>query len=62
MAKVNESLHVKIAWWWPAYAAGVLIMSWLTGLEPDPAKVERWARRAVSIRMVFHLAREKESQ
>jgi hypothetical protein len=49
MAKVTDSLHVKIAWWWPAYAAGVRFMSRLTGLEPDPAKVESWARRAVKI-------------
>lgn len=51
MTKITVmTLQVKIAWWWPSYAAGVQFMSWLTGLEPDPAKVERWAGRAVSVR------------
>ncbi|WKN20827.1 hypothetical protein [Azotobacter vinelandii] len=51
MDKVTVTMQVKIAWWWPAYVAGVHLMSWLTGLDPDMAKVERWVRQAVSVRV-----------
>lgn len=51
MDRITVTLQVKIAWWWPAYVAGIRLMHWLTGLEPDPVKVEHWAKRAVSIRV-----------
>lgn len=52
MAAVKLQAKVKIAWWFKFYAFGVIVMSRLTGLEPDEAKVTAWAKRAVSIKII----------
>lgn len=50
MAKITIRATLHVAWWWKWYAFGVLLLSDVTGLEPDPDKVNYWAKRAVTIR------------
>lgn len=50
MATEEVRLIARMAWWWRWYATAVVAGCWLTGLSPDPAKLEYWARRAIRIR------------
>lgn len=52
MAKVTIKATVKVAWWWKYYAGCVVLMSRITGLQPDVQKVSYWATRAVTIKLI----------
>lgn len=41
--------RLTVAWWLRWYLLGVILMSKLTGLEPDWDKVEVWMDRAIKI-------------
>jgi hypothetical protein len=43
------TVSIKLAWWVPAYIAGVRFMAELTGLEPDMDRVEKWIRRGIKL-------------
>lgn len=49
MASITINVTVRIAWWWRWYAFGVVMVARLMQTEPDPAKVQAWARRAVKV-------------
>ena len=42
-------LQVRTRWWLRHYLAGVALVSHLTGMEPDPEKMERWIRRGLKV-------------
>jgi len=42
-------LQVRTRWWLRHYLACVALVSWMTGLEPDPAKLEWWIRRGLKV-------------
>lgn len=44
-------VDISVAWWLRWYLSGVLIMSQLTGLQPDPMRVGWWLAKAVSVRV-----------
>lgn len=50
MAKYGV-ITVTFAWWWRPYACGLLLTSWLTGLEPDWTKVYRMSDKAIRIKI-----------
>lgn len=46
------NLRIKVAWWFQWYAVGVVGVARLMNADPDPVKVERWARRAITVTVV----------
>jgi|GEM_PF-2100511 len=58
-AKLVLTVRVRLAWWWPLYSNGIVVMVWLTGLEPDLARVHAAARRAVRV-SIIEVGREAE--
>jgi len=46
---VMVRLQVRPRWWLRHYLAGVALVSHLTGMEPDPEKMERWIRRGLKV-------------
>lgn len=52
MSTVSITVSIKIAWWVPAYLAGVRFMSELTGLEPDIDRVQAWIMRGVNLKVL----------
>lgn len=42
-------LQVRTRWWLRHYLAGVALVSHLTGMEPDPERMERWIRRGLKV-------------
>lgn len=51
MSAMTITVSIKLAWWVPAYIAGVLFMVRLTGLEPNYGRVESWLRRGVKLKV-----------
>lgn len=50
MAKIHMlTARVSFAWWWKPYICGVILASWLTGMQPDPERVGYWMKRAARI-------------
>ncbi|MGP5106681.1 hypothetical protein [Pseudomonas helleri] len=49
LAKLTLTLNVRVRWWFLAYLQGVSLTSIITGLEPDPAKLEFWIKRGLKI-------------
>lgn len=45
-------LRVTVRWWLPLYLKGVRLMSEMTGLEPDPAKVAYWVGKGFKTTVV----------
>lgn len=43
---------IGIRWWLKWYLFGVLQMCRITGLQPDPAKVQYWSKRAVYVKVI----------
>lgn len=52
MARITVRATVKVAWWWRYYVGCVVLMSRITGLEPDVHKVGYWAARAVTVKLL----------
>lgn len=42
---------IRMAWWVKPYLCGVLLMSRLTGLQPDPDRVGAWVQRGMTMKM-----------
>lgn len=42
---------IRMAWWLKPYLCGVLLMSRLTGLQPDPDRVGAWVARGMTMKM-----------
>lgn len=42
---------IRMAWWVKPYLCGVLLMSRLTGLQPDPDRVGAWVARGMTMKM-----------
>ncbi len=42
---------IRLAWWVKPYLCGVLLMSRLTGLQPDPDRVGAWVRRGTMMKL-----------
>jgi len=51
MARVTATIVCRQRWWLKYYLAGVLVMSHLTGREPDSARVMRWIERAIVVEL-----------
>lgn len=49
MARVNATIVCQHRWWLKYYLAGVLLMSHVTGREPDLARVMRWIERGIVV-------------
>lgn len=49
MSAMTSTVSIKLAWWLPAYIAGVRFMAELTGMEPDMDRVEKWIRRGIKL-------------
>ena len=43
--------RVSLRWWLPLYILGVRLMSEMTGLEPDPAKVAHWVGKGIKTKV-----------
>lgn len=53
MAKhVTFVMQVKVRWWLRPYLHSVALTSYLTGMEPDYTKVQKWINRGVKARLV----------
>lgn len=52
MARCRLMVRVSLRWWLPLYILGVRLMSEMTGLEPDPAKVAYWVRKGIKAKVV----------
>lgn len=51
MALTTVTISIKVAWWVKPYLCGVLLMSRLTGLQPDPDRVGAWVQRGMIMKM-----------
>ncbi|RVD77017.1 hypothetical protein [Pseudomonas koreensis] len=51
MSAITVTVSIKLAWWVPAYIAGVRFMSELTGLEPDIDRVQAWIMRGINFQV-----------
>lgn len=49
MARVYATIVCRQRWWLKYYLAGVLVMSHITGREPDMARIMRWIERAIVV-------------
>lgn len=45
------TVQVRVAWWFKWYMTGVIMMCRFTGLNFDEAKVRRYIRRALKVRV-----------
>tara|TARA_A100000171_G_scaffold51185_1_gene64730 strand:- start:441 stop:605 length:165 start_codon:yes stop_codon:yes gene_type:complete len=52
VARSRLTVRLSLRWWLPFYIEGVRLMSEITGLEPDPAKVAYWVRKGVKTTVV----------
>lgn len=54
MARTRLALRIRVnvRWWLPLYFKGVRLMSEMTGLEPDPAKVRYWVGKGIKTEVV----------
>lgn len=50
--RVSITFKLSIAWWWYAYVGGVRTMAAMTGQQPDEAKVNYWAGKAMRLKVV----------
>ena len=44
------TIQIRLRWWLLLYLDGVLLMSAITGLDPDMEKVERMVERGIKVR------------
>lgn len=44
-------IRIKLAWWLRWYLIGVVLMSRMTGAQPDEDKLLYWIRRAMIVRV-----------
>lgn len=51
MAKVTAQIQIRVAWWLKWYLRGVALACQLTGMDFDEAKVRRYIRRALKVRV-----------
>lgn len=52
MAQLTITIKLSIAWWvWP-YVYGVVLMSCITGLEPDMQKVQAMFKRGLRAKVI----------
>lgn len=51
MAKSTLTMKVRVAWWLKWYLRGVALTCQLTGMDFDEAKVRRYIRRAVTVKV-----------
>jgi len=49
MACMTATLICRHRWWLKYYLTGVLVMTHITGREPDLAGVMRWIERAIVV-------------
>jgi len=49
MAKVYATIVCRQSWWLKYYLAGVLIVSHITGREPEASRVFRWIERGIQV-------------
>lgn len=49
MARVYAAITCRHRWWLKYYLGGVLVMSYITGRDPDMPRVMRWIERGIEI-------------
>jgi len=49
LAKVHATIVCRQTWWLKYYLAGVLVVSHITGREPDMGRVFRWIERGIKV-------------
>lgn len=49
MAKIYATIVCRHSWWLKYYLAGVLVVSRITGREPDMGRVVRWVERGIKV-------------
>lgn len=48
----NVTLRFMPRWWLRWYLAGVLLMTWVTGLPPNKDRLSFWVMRGIKIKVV----------
>ncbi|WP_225785630.1 hypothetical protein [Pseudomonas sp. Marseille-P9655] len=51
MDKVYVTIVYRHSWWLKYYMAGVLVVSRITGREPDMGRVSRWIERGITVEL-----------
>ncbi len=49
MARITATIVCRQRWWLKYYLAGVLVVSHITGREPDMGRVFRWIGRGIEV-------------
>ncbi|MES3709091.1 hypothetical protein QC590_12715 [Pseudomonas putida] len=49
MTRITARIVCRQTWWLKYYLAGVLIVSHVTGREPDMGRVFRWIERGIEV-------------
>lgn len=49
MAKVYATIVCRQTWWLKYYLVGVLVVSRMTGREPDMGCVSRWVEHVIEV-------------
>ena len=52
MPNVTFEIQIRAPWWFRLYAAGISVVAFLTGLEPNQEKLEALFQRHVRTNMV----------
>ncbi|MNV41421.1 hypothetical protein D3C71_1330560 [compost metagenome] len=52
MARQTVAVSIHVAWWVRWYLGGVRIVAQMSGATPNWAKVLRWIRRGLSVRVI----------
>lgn len=50
MAQCSITITVKVAWWVRPYISSLALIARVTGLRPDPDRVQRVLMRGVTVR------------
>ncbi|WP_346829423.1 hypothetical protein ABDX87_19935 [Pseudomonas abietaniphila] len=50
MSKVGSiAVELRMAWWLKCYLRGVVVTAWLTGCEPDAARIGWWMSLGIKV-------------
>lgn len=45
------TIEVRVRWWLRLYLSSLALVAAITGLTPDPAKVQAWVQRGITLRV-----------
>ena len=47
------SLRLHVAWWLRWYLVGVVLMCWMTRMQPNEERFRYWIRKAIKLRIEY---------